>query len=124
VAWHVGNSGYTVHQVGTKEPNAFGIYDMSGNVSEWVSDGYESYSSVKQNNPTGATSGTPIRMIRGGSWGDNDSKVRAAARDMDTGFRSNTRGGRLIFPGFPYRKPSSGWLGQELTTTGGGVRPR
>ena len=67
VAWYwKRNSDDKTHAVGTKKPNELGIYDMSGNVSEWCQDIYGSYSSSSQTNPTGATSGS-YRVIRGGS---------------------------------------------------------
>ncbi|GBU21698.1 hypothetical protein R80B4_01598 [Fibrobacteres bacterium R8-0-B4] len=67
VAWYSDNSGRTTHPVGAKSPNELGIYDMSGNVFEWVSDRYGKYSSTAQTNPTGPTSGS-TRVHRGGGW--------------------------------------------------------
>ena len=68
VAWYDGNSGSKTHPVGTKQANELGIYDMSGNVYEWCSDWYGSYSSSSQTNPTGADSGSSRVLYRGGSW--------------------------------------------------------
>ena len=66
VAWHTDNSGSQTHAVKTKSPNELGLYDMSGNVWEWCSDWYGSYSSSSQTNPTGPASGS-YRVVRGGS---------------------------------------------------------
>ncbi len=67
VAWYDDNSGSQTHPVATKAPNELGIYDMSGNVEEWCSDWYGSYSSSSQYNPTGPNSGS-YRVFRGGGW--------------------------------------------------------
>ena len=67
VAWYNDNSGSTTHPVAIKQPNELGIYDMSGNVWEWCSDWYGTYSSSAQSNPTGPSSGSN-RVNRGGSW--------------------------------------------------------
>lgn len=67
VAWYGVNSDNKLHVVGTKMPNELGIYDMSGNVWEWVSDWYGNYSAQKQINPQGPSSGTG-RVLRSGSY--------------------------------------------------------
>ena len=57
VAWYEGNSNNTTHVVGTKKANELGLYDMSGNVFEWIQDYWGGYSSMPQIDPTGPLSG-------------------------------------------------------------------
>ena len=95
VAWYDGNSGSKPHPVGTKQANELGIYDMSGNVYEWCSDWYGSYSSSSQMNPTGADSGSGC-VVRGGSWYDFARGCRLSYRGSITPFyRGNDLGLRL-----------------------------
>lgn len=83
VAWYTSNSGRKTHPVKTKSPNELGLYDMSGNVCEWCSDWYGSYSSSAQTDPTGPSSGSgPVS--RGGGWLDSATCCRVAFRDYYT----------------------------------------
>jgi formylglycine-generating enzyme required for sulfatase activity len=77
VAWH--SSGRT-YPVGTKAPNELGLHDMSGNVSEWVHDWYQSsYRRLATTDPAGPASGS-ARVVRGGSWA-NTGACRVTARE-------------------------------------------
>ena len=67
VAWHEGNCGGYSHPVGKKDPNAWGLYDMHGNVMEWCSDWAGDYPEGAVSDPTGPKEGYS-RMIRGGAW--------------------------------------------------------
>ena len=94
VAWYADNSGGKTHPVGQKNPNALGIYDMNGNVSEWVNDNFGDYPSDSQQDPQGPASASQY-LDRGGSWRSSDRFVDAARRSShladdhvdDLGFR-------------------------------------
>jgi len=80
VAWYVTNSGGKTHKIGNKTPNELGVYDMSGNVLEWVWDWYGNYLETDQTNPTGSTTGT-TRILRGGSYMYDLNYCRVAFRN-------------------------------------------
>ena len=80
VAWYEDNSGRKTHPVGSKSPNELGLYDMSGNVREWCSDLYRTYSSSSQTNPVRSLGGL-FRVDRGGSWDGDARFCRSSDRD-------------------------------------------
>lgn len=75
--WYEANSGKTTHPVGQKKPNDFGLYDMTGNVWEWVADCYGEnyYQQSPVNNPLGPSSGVE-RVLRGGAWYFDPRNIR------------------------------------------------
>lgn len=82
VAWYSANSGKRTHEVKTKSPNAWGLYDMHGNVWQWCADWYGNYPAGMQVNPTGPGSGAE-RVLRGGCWTSAGSDCRSAVRKHD-----------------------------------------
>jgi len=100
--WYSGNSGNKTHPVGEKETNAWGLYDMHGNVWEWCQDWYGDYPSGSVTDPIGLPKGS-FRVIRGGSWYSAAQSCRSASRpDFEPGIRLLILGFRLVLlPGQP-----------------------
>jgi formylglycine-generating enzyme required for sulfatase activity len=99
IAWYAHNSGGAPHAVGKKQPNAFGLYDMLGNVAEWVLDRYFNRYSI-DSAATGAGVEQPLAsnawaVARGGFWGSDAASIRVSHRsawekegaDIPVGFR-------------------------------------
>ena len=97
-AWYSGNSGETTHPVGEKIPNAWGLYDMHGNVWEWCADWYDGgyYANSPAEDPQGPSSGQ-FRVLRGGSWVIGAVLCRSANR---VGVGPDGRGSRVGGGGF------------------------
>jgi formylglycine-generating enzyme required for sulfatase activity len=94
--WYSTNSGSKTQQVGLKPANAWGLYDMHGNVWEWCWDWYKEDITEDNTDPTGAVIGF-LRVQRGGSWYDFGWNLRSARRDCYTpSFRYYDIGFRLV----------------------------
>ena len=102
-AWHAGNSDRRYHEVARLEPNAWGLFDLHGNVAEWTLDAYGAYAAPGD----GELLADPItwpeneypRSVRGGSWQDEPAALRCAAR----------RGSELAWKRMDPQIPQSVW---------------
>lgn len=98
VAWYADNSSGQTRPVATKLPNELGIHDMSGNVWEWVSDWYGSYTADVKINPAGPAWGYS-HVDRGGSWGHDAQNCRVSIRlSGNSESRFDLLGFRLALP--------------------------
>ena len=95
LGWYDKNSGGETHPVGQKQANAWGLYDMHGNVWEWCEDWFGSYPPEAQIDPAGPENGV-VRVVRGGSWNNPARSCRSARRaGFDPGYRFDNLGFRL-----------------------------
>ncbi len=84
LAWYRNNSNNITQMTGSRSPNRLGLYDMSGNVWEWVRDSYDQggYSRHESNDPM-ISSDSPFSVIRGGGWKDGSDALRCANRGFE-----------------------------------------
>lgn len=97
-AWYGKNSEGRTHPVGQLNPNAWGLYDLHGNVHEWCQDWFDRnyYSQSPSVDPSGPETGL-AKALRGGDWGSEDWYCRCASRSLSSpDRRSNRLGFRLI----------------------------
>ena len=108
MGWYHDNSGGATHPVGLKKPNAWGLYDMHGNIWEWCDDGYGCYPSGFAIDPTNPVSRRCV--LRGGAWINGWGSCRAASRRGSApGYNSSCQGLRLCCSTMPHDKAVERW---------------
>lgn len=97
LGWYDNNSQRSTHAAAQKRPNAFGLFDMSGNVWEWTQDCWnDNYGGAPSDGSARTSGDCAKRVVRGGSWGINPRLARSALRSrLTTSYRNNFTGFRL-----------------------------
>ena len=124
MAWYDQNSGSTTHPAGQKQPNAWELYDMHGNVGEWCRDWYQDHlSGGSVADPIGPALGS-ARVVRGGDWHSTARDCRSADRyRVGPGIRFNVLGFRLALCSVPERRVEQAVAAREPATTAVNVEP-
>jgi formylglycine-generating enzyme required for sulfatase activity len=80
VAWTEANSGGTTHDVAALQPNGFGLFDVHGNVWEWMADALSPYAAADAVDPAGASGSNGMRVVRSGAWSHDPERAESSAR--------------------------------------------
>ncbi|MDX9719461.1 MAG: SUMF1/EgtB/PvdO family nonheme iron enzyme [Myxococcota bacterium] len=98
VAWYWDNASFAPHPVASKQPNPWGLYDLQGNLWEWVNDNWGPYPGTAQTDPVhlSLTTSGGERVVRGGSWASLSTLCRVSNRAYHFGFRSAVVGFRPV----------------------------
>lgn len=97
IAWYGTKNGYTTYPAALKQANAFGLYDMTGNVGEWVEDSYHDNYNGAPNDGSAWSGDGAIRVTRGGSWTNDPLYARAIGRGRhEPEYRGDHIGFRVV----------------------------